>query len=825
MPTPARPTEGRPAVQPVAVSGSWLLYLLALIVCGPPVTGWAQVAGEDVLPPLPPLEPTKEPPTTWAAWQSVQRMLGYSQADVVSTYSFSSDTSRRKESLQDHATVFMELERQDAFEVGSSRSIGWRVTEALAQGGTHSTYSNYGLGAGQWLGGEGVEQGTYTGPLSLRVEPRLFFSLETGQGGFGTLGEPPEPWLVESSGTVTELGAQAGTVTVRSFSEIVTRDPGRFPLEHSWINFTAPKAAVPFTGLFHLDQVTREGRGSLRRTATFQFWPEWADVELEVTIEVINEGVSSPKISFGTWRPEGNTADPGQPGPRPLKIIATLRPKEGATPSVPPKPLPEVRRFRFELANTSQEPGVCLNWPSPRGETIPREDPEYDLRFVATVPQAMVVSPRRQKAGVRPLPGENPQLPSGWVFLECFDFGAYADLRVYAELADGREIVGYLETDGKKEYLIRIPERTAGSRIAEHWKETKKVRDDDAADQDDQPTGDGQKGDGFSVYEEYRGFRVNGAHVSTDPAVKNLFVRDANGGPVGAACRLLETNTAEPGREGLSILDGVKEEEWHASRVMNVNRSSKSPGSSEEPQHGLLLRPSPAKGETVVSFTEVTSEPPRPKNVNAIWVHRLDNSVSTIAHEIGHAIGVEHHGDVDYYARWSVAEAADFDGTKRLRFVEQRMTLNSRTGELTPSGGFYPIRILNEGQATEIAPPAATNGITWYRSVFIAQRGGQNSGQQLCLTRYNNASAYVPAGRSYDRILSKRTIVIQLPGADIHTLCRSCQGTGFNPRRYGHAHLGNCLSQICVRDSALLRPAPTGLCPDLPPPPPSPGNP
>lgn len=295
MTTPARPTEGRPTVQPVAVSGSWLAYLLALVVCGPPVTGWAQVAGEDVLPPLPPLEPTKEPPATWAAWQSVQRILGYSQADVVSTYSFSSDTSRRKESLQDHTTVFMELERLDALESSSSRSIGWRVTEAEAQGGTHSTYSNYALGAGQWLGGEGMEQGTYTGPLSLRVEPRLFFSLETGQGGFSTLGEPPEPWWVESSGTVTELGAQAGTVRVRSYSDIVTRDPGRFPLEHSWIDFTAPKAAVPFTGQFHLDQVTREGRGRLRRNATVQFWPEWEDVELEVTIEVINEGVSGPK--------------------------------------------------------------------------------------------------------------------------------------------------------------------------------------------------------------------------------------------------------------------------------------------------------------------------------------------------------------------------------------------------------------------------------------------------------------------------------------------------------------------------------------------------
>ncbi|MCC7377451.1 MAG: hypothetical protein IT581_22510 [Verrucomicrobiales bacterium] len=759
-----------------------------------------QSASDD---PLPPLDLTDEPPDDWAQWEGVNRLLGVSQANLESGSASFSDTSRRKETRRQHATVFMELTRKSRLETGGSRDIQWRVTSASAEAGAYFDFFAYYKSGGDWLGTEGSGQGSYAGPLSLRVDPSFYFNLDTGIGTFDTLHETATPWFSETTALVTEIGSVSGKLTTRTVQDSVQEGS----LEDSLITFTAPKPAVPFTAEFHLDSVTDGGKSQMHRTATVQIWPDWEDVELEMEIDVPTD--SSP--SFLTWRPEGNTSAPDQPGPHPLRIKATLRPKTAGA----DKSLPTVRRFRFELAKTSREPGVCLNWPVPAGDTPPTEDPEFDLRFGTFGPDLVTLSPKKQKASVRPLPDANPAEISSWVFLDCYDFGAHADLQVFADLADGRSVVGYLRMGDDKRYLVRVPDRKSGTRIARKWRADHHNDRDDSSDEDDQPRGDGQKGDGFSLYEEYRGFRVNGAHLSTRPMVKDLFIRNQHGGPVSAACRSLEINTAEAGSEGLAIWDTLKSGEWHSSRIMNLNRSADSPRTSDEPQHGLLVLTSPAKGEAIVSFADIVADPPRPATTKALYVHRKDNSVATIAHEIAHAIGVEHHGEIDYYARWDLEVGPALDGTKRLRHIEQRLKVNTQTGVLTPTGGVYPIRVLESPGGDELVPKVRKKE-DWPQTLFIAQIGGQHSGRQLCLMRYNSAGAYIPKGQPLDRVLTRRVITYSVPGADIHSLCPDCQGTGINPARFGHANRGNCLSQICVRDSAPWKPAPTGLCPNAP---------
>lgn len=752
------------------------------------------------------MDPAKEPPATWAAWQQVGHLIGFSRADLTTSYAYTSDTSRKHENSEDHTTVFMEFARREPSEPGNQRQLTWRVTRAEAEATTHYQYASYSLGGGQWLGGEGVVQSTYAGPLSLRVDPTLWFSFETGVGDFLTLHEPVAAWPEESSGTVTEIDGTTGQPTVRAYADLSTRDPGLRPLENSLISFTAPKAAAPFSARFNLSDDTDQGRGHLRRTATVDVYPDWDDVEVVVDIAVLDQ----PPTSFPQWRPEGSVTDPARPGPRPLKISATLRLKDGVI-----GPLPEVRRFRFELLDTSREPGVCMNWPVPAKGDAPAEDPEFDLRFTSPSPEIAVLSPRRQKAGARPLPRVDSPLPSAWVTLECFDFGAHADLQVIAELVDERQVLGHLDLDGDTQYRIRLPHRPPNSRIARVWRDRYQLTAADDADEDDQPVGDGQKGDGFNNYEEYRGFRVAGAHVSPKPTVKDLFVRSTTEGPVSAACRSLEVNSAVDGREGLSIWDGLTEEEWHESRVMNLHRSASAPGAAKERQHGVLVEDSPADGPAIISRTRVVAEPPRPKNVTSLQVHLLDNTPQTIAHELAHAIGVEHHGEIDYYARWDVREVEQSGVGKIFRFTEQRLSVNSATGALTPFGVPYFIRVFDEGNTHEIRP-VLDGSVSWPQTNYVAQRGGQNSGQQYCLLRYNNANAYIPKGRVTDRIRFRRPITVVLPGVNVYGLCRSCEGTGINPQRFGHAFLGNCLGQLCVRDSAPLHPAPTRQCPDTP---------
>jgi hypothetical protein len=464
---------------------------------------------------------------------------------------------------------------------------------------------------------------------------------------------------------------------------------------------------------------------------------------------------------------------------------------------------------------------VCLNWPSPTGTTPPSEDPEFDLRFAASFPEATVLSPRKQKAGVIPLPSDNPKLPSAWVQLDCYDFGAHAELRVIAELADGRQIVGHLKVGQEKRYQILIPDRESGSYIARHWRENMKVTGSDGADEDNQPPGDGQKGDGFSNYEEYRGFRVAGAHAAPDPLVKDLFVRNLNGDPVAEACRALEEYTAEGNPKGLKIWDGLTDSEWHTNRMMNPNRSALSPRSTSEYQHGVLVVPSSAKGLAVISYADVIAEPPRPKNVAKLVVHPLDNSVVTIAHELAHAVGIEEHGLLDFWAQWEIEEVKGPDGTVvRRQFMERRLKASERTGQFTPTGARYRIHVFMEGQKDETLPGNPTNRINISLPIFVAQRGGQHSGDEFCIMRYNSAGAYIPGDELFNRIMRPvKKEVIRYPRT--YQLCPNCRGTGVNPAIFGHATLGDCRSQLCVRDTAPLKPPATGQCPQ----PPQPSNP
>lgn len=762
--------------------------------------------------PLPPIDPGPPPPTDWTAWQSVTGLLGVSQVRTSSGYNFESDITRRRERGEPSVTVFMELRRLTPEELGTTRSVGWKVISAFGEAVTQNSSESYGLGGGYWEGSEVFGAGSYSGPMSLRVDSNVYIRLTDGTGGILTLDSPALSWTERSWGSVSRIDPETSTLRITPFEEVVERPAHGSAFESMWIPYTAPNRAMPFSARASVDQVTQEGRGWFSRQAFVQFWPEWNDVELQVEIHVESDKLTQ----FEEWRPEGNTGSPSQPGPSPLRIEAVLRPKAESPTPEQWRALPQVRRFRFELSDTSREPGVCMNWPSPAGTNFPTMDPDYDLRLGASVPGVTVLSPKRQKAGVVELAGGDLEPRRGWVQLEAYDFGAHADLRVYAELADGRELVGYRKNGTQKDYVIRIPDRPLGSRIARSWRDKNGVTGADGVDEDDQPAGDGQKGDGYSAYEEYRGFRVQGSHVSPDPTIKDLFVRDENGGPVGAACRLLEVVTTAETAKGLMIWDRLAADEWHSSRIMNPNRSDTSPRSSEEFQHGILVEPNRGtNGPAVISYADVFAEPPRPKNVRSLKVHPLDNTVETIAHEIAHAIGVEHHGEKDFYAEWTVGEALRPDGSTNRWFEEQRFKADSRTGQLAPVSGRYRIRVFREKQTDEIRPSSSVVTLV-PTPVYVAQRGGEHSGDEYCLMRYHNAGAYIAKNRLFDRILPKKTIVVNLPGMNPFGFCGSCRGTGFNPDRFGHATLGDCARQICVRDTAPLRPITAGQCPDEP---------
>src|SRR5207237_176943 len=98
------------------------------------------------------------------------------------------------------------------------------------------------------------------------------------------------------------------------------------------------------------------------------------------------------------------------------------------------------------------------------------------------------------------------------VDVSSFDYGAFGTLSATARLTSGREINAIVQgpRGGKK---IR----------AFAWKRDHDTLDDDRSDNDNAPEGDGAKGDGFTLFEEYRGVMIDHHWTDLDPKKKDFF--------------------------------------------------------------------------------------------------------------------------------------------------------------------------------------------------------------------------------------------------------------------------------------------------------------
>jgi len=776
------------------------------------LTGAALMGGLGPLPlcaeddPLPPLAPGRNapPPLDWSAWASVLKLRGESNGQVETSYEWSNNGYTQMYN-RSWSSIRYELEPDSNF-ARHPKVRRWLITAAQGRGGQYGSSRKVNLHSET----SGQTTGTYTGPMSLRTKPALALDLVTGKWSFATLSETGAPW---KSSTTTRIREWNRAEDVQTESQSTA-------LESSWIEAVAPRQVALFTGTLRVDLSAAAGKttygpGPVQgyRIGQAQFWPEWNDVEVLVEIE-----------NYAQWRPRGNLSNVTDPGPVPLTIAATLRPKKPNPTPAELNALPPVRRFRFELADTSREPGVCLNWPvfGADASAVPKEDPDYDLRFEPAAELATTLSPRKQKAGVVPT-ADNQNRPTAWVRLNCYDFGAHADLRVIAELADGREVVGFIDASDGPRYTIKIPERTDGSLIAKNWRDAENVTAPDAADDDAQPKADGQVGDGFSVYEEYRGFRMADDHIRLKPDRKDLFISNRIGPRLEPGLKLFSAKTADPrGGNGFALHHRLHPFEMPESREINANRSQRSPRTAKEFQHALIFRKQ-TEGDSGADFGAKKKMMDRidwrPKNVVAINL-RIDlderDTISTTAHELSHSVGARHHGRTDardviwkrirvvnvapgaqpsyYFREWpakydAATDTYDADGS-----VGQRVRLFQESGaEIDPN---------SEKAATFFA----TSRVPW-----VARQGGQHSGHDKCWMRYDCADAYIPPARPDHRVMLPKFEDPNAPDDELpgFELCDGPQGTGVNDPsfnrnrpRYGPATRGNCREQMCVRDDA-----------------------
>lgn len=430
------------------------------------------------------------------------------------------------------------------------------------------------------------------------------------------------------------------------------------------------------------------------------------------------------------WMPEagGPTGAAGNT----INLRARVLNEDGSPSQITPE------KVEFKLINTSREPGAAINAPL----ESPRLDP--DLQF----------SPAQNPKGVMADQGQAITFDSAaagpvtTAVLTSYDFGGFTTVEVRAILPGGQELTGQLKT-GEPDILI--PHRQPGSRIATAFAATGGDLDDDES-----VDGNAYRGDGLSRYEEYRGLFAKGAHRRLDPKTKEIAVNN-------------RTGTYQEAQAIFKTASGVDVVEVNDPELKDRQLNFNSEEGQVVKQFGLVMQfvDTPIApgviGHTV--FRNGHDEANRwPANVLRIDVTRnaVDDPVGmvvdTIAHELAHACGAEHHGP-------------EFPGES--------------PHVLTPLD-----RLLNADGS-----PYANRPTELKSTINIP--GGLSSGDPQCLMAYPKGSWVArrnsEGGWNFTRALEPQVRRVRL--------CRSTAATGYNtlPHNCGDASSGNCFGMIRLR--------------------------
>ena len=696
-------------------------------------------------------------------------------------------------------------------------------------------------------------QGAVDGTLSVNHTNRFVMGLKdpciadwSSQGTYpisvGGNGTPIRPRLVirHSQGTY-DFGFVPSSVRVdRNQKGVCLKIPHNDSRQDAESFYqSASHIPIPATGL------TLSGASTLKAGKP-STWPEMFSGTAPVTDYDVNitwnltptledlELVVEPE-GYESWRPEAGP-DEGSIGNE-ITINAKLQRTGGSAPDK------KARTIIFELSGTSREPGVALNFPVESAATK-----DFDLQFSprSNPPGRYIISgPGHQRAET--LPGQHT---SASIVVSSFDWGAWSAIKVTAELEDGRIVTGHL-TGSKATTDILLPKRATDSHIADSWKQNAGATLPDDDDSDPGAAGNDNLGDGFTLYEEYRGFHANGHHVSGDARKIDFFVRNYVGADAQSGIDLFADLT------GAQVYVLTDDGEFDPEkRVMNVNHAS---GAHLVDQHGVFVQTKAGLNgaETIFSQAGVAGRPANTIRVdvqprNSVTEITTSENVPlsdlafaydrAIVHELMHAIGAEHHGTGNDDAAFQFLFADDFKnktGKAHYEYLPDGPTVTIQdevTGRdlatlrepdlilmreqwrpLMFPGILKPWQELwakHPNYDTAYTRPTAEQMAERYLNNFFSRPGsdfkfgaehGQSSGNELCVMRYYFARLYKKSGTAdtFYYVSNSRT---ERAGLEI---CRRPAGTGINDKarkpqpRYGDAGtgLGNCAESLVFNDA------------------------
>ena len=778
---------------------------------------------EDLIPPAPKRPKKVHPPATdWAQWNDVERFRGHYEGRRTA------DKDRDNGVTAEHGHR-LELASGD-FEMKAEGS-NWVVVTGKISGSIHDTSTS-----DRWsYHGRTTTDADFSGTAS---DFHLHLDTTRGHWTFFVNGHMDKPYDLRTAMTSRNWELPVWVADNRSHTEPNINYP------HG--SFDADLPPGPPTELQAEWRYQNSTDVIIDYQARVILVPEYKDVELIVEIEGLAAGGKS--VAYEQWIPRGTVT--GAAGSH-LKVKARLQAKDGGPAKV------HVENFYFTLNDTSREPGVCLNYPLKAAKSA-----APDLKFI---PGGETDAERQQLD--LPTSTDNPEHPHAETQIDCFDFGAWSTLSVTAELADGRTITGHLIGDSGA-IRMTLPKRTGGSMIADAWKKEHGITAGDDDDSEKLPNAGKYPGDGFTLYEEYRGFVVNGQHLEGDPEKIDFFVRNFIGGDARPGIGLFAKVT------GAEVHDRLRNSEFdETKRVMNANHHQ---GAHHVDQHGVFLRTDPGRDGAEAFFTNYAVRG-RPVLCTRILVQQKGALTPTftsenvpladlvqiydlaIAHELLHAVGVEHHGLPNTYLNVSFMFFDDpRNSTGKPYFYFADPYPSPPPVEITDEKTGRSLAVMLEPDlllAREVMRPEYLRGAVEFRRSFFPEKlpsglterelrdalqkdanqkldalignkswelGAQHgccSGAQECLMRYFLAKVYEKEGgwRAYYYISAKRTEHLGFE------LCRSSVGTGINSSdnkpqsRYGNTYdgWGSCADWIVFNDSA-----PTEKVPVVPPPPP-----
>jgi hypothetical protein len=210
-------------------------------------------------------------------------------------------------------------------------------------------------------------------------------------------------------------------------------------------------------------------------------------VDVEPLDSIGYEAVIVPDAGYEQWLPEGPPVAPSTHQPATLGMHVELR--DAAT----HKPSAKSFRTHYTL-ESSKLVGDCMNYP-PAGPPPPDKP---DLYFEAAKNRSATIGNDTLSLDLGDGKG------GGAVVVSSRDWGGYAKLRAKVVVSDGAVVDALTAESGKE--VLTVPKDDDGNHIADEWE--KNVHGSHAANADDEsePSGWAAPGDGYTLFEEYRGF-------------------------------------------------------------------------------------------------------------------------------------------------------------------------------------------------------------------------------------------------------------------------------------------------------------------------------